>query len=521
MGNLDCARTAVTSADPSRRLARYRVSSRVVMGAEAKSSSIERGGPLLGVAKLVFLLAAYGTTLALTRLLDPDEVGRYHVIARLIAVPNMILIQTVTFSVSRPLAEQYLQGFPAYDALRRRGFRLAALLGGGVSLIFLASASGLAAALRDPTLRDPILVVAPISAIYAFYAVNIGTLNATRFFSRQASLDIFMASCKAGLIVGAAALGLGLATTVGGFTVASAMALTLSFVLVRSARPKSAEGREATSEVPPMAAFAGVLLLFTAITNGLLSADLLILKHFANSASRQAEVGYYASAQLVAQVPYSLLNALSLLIFPLVASLKGPEQKERLDRYVAATIRVALLLLVLMATVAQSSAEEVQALLFPGAYGSAAQALKRLVWGYSGYSLAVIAAWIMNSHRRHRSALVLVAVPLSSAIFLVSRWAPEAGGMGAADAVVVSGAIGGGLALVAVGRVFGAWPSPMFALKLAGLASVVWWVAGRWSPHGKLGILLELTVSTVIFVGLVFVTKIVTWKELRELRRAG
>ena len=70
------------------------------------------GGLLLGLAKLVFLVAAYATSIALTHLISPTVFGRYYVVARLIAVPNMVIIQTLLFAVSRPMAAQREAGLP-------------------------------------------------------------------------------------------------------------------------------------------------------------------------------------------------------------------------------------------------------------------------------------------------------------------------------------------------------------------------------------------------------------------------
>ena len=47
----------------------------------------------------------------------------------------MVIIYTLLFSVSRPLADQHDDGFPAYLPLRRRGLKLAAALRNDTSLV--------------------------------------------------------------------------------------------------------------------------------------------------------------------------------------------------------------------------------------------------------------------------------------------------------------------------------------------------------------------------------------------------
>lgn len=476
----------------------------------------------LGAAKLWFLVASYATTVALTHLLSATEYGRYSVVSRLIAVPNMVIIYTIMFSVSRPLAAQFERGCPDYEALRARGVRLALVLGGPTALAFFLGAPLFAGLLSKPVLADPIRVVAPISVIYALYAVNLGTLNAVRRFPRQATLDIAMAATKAGLMIVAAAAGLGLAATLGGFTLASLVALALSVVMVRGVRPTptGAPGR-----MDSMASLAGLLVVFTALVNLLQSVDMLVLSRFASDAAREDAVGFYASAQQIALVPYSLMNALALLAFPLIASIDQQREPEKVRLYVGQTAKVCIVLLAFMASIASASSQDVQALLFPKAYGAAADELRLLVWGFSGYSFAVTSAWILNSAKRSRSAVLLVALPLLAVVGIELALVPTMFTSGAALAVAIAGALAFVAASVALAKNFSAHvPLATVARVLACIAVVegIAWIfpATPGGMVGKLVILAKLGVLAVAFVGTALVTRTVTVAELKGLRRA-
>ncbi len=479
------------------------------------TADLAKGGLLLGVAKLVFLLATYVTSTTLAWLVDPRVFGQYNVVARLIAIPNMVVIQTLLFAVSRPMAAEFDMGHPSYGILRRRGFRLALLLGGTISAGFFVGAPVLAEQFRDHEIAWPLRVVAPISLLYALYAVNVGTLNATRRFSLQASLDMFMAVTKAALILAAAFAGGSLAAAFGGFTLASALALTLSVVFVAKTRPLTTP--RARGEVPGLAAFAGVLVAFTAAVNLLQSVDLLFLKRFA--ADDPDAVGFYSGAQLVALVPYSLMNAASLIMFPLIATLHATRDRETTRRYVTKTLEVTMLLLTFMSSVAASAADGVITLLFPKAYGSAVDVLRLTVWGTSGYSVLVTTAWILNSSKQSRMALVLVGTTLASLSMACLMWIPQAGAAGAARSVALAGAVGCGCALFAAARVFGAVPRISYLARLAAAALLVELGARMVHPSSRAGVLLELVLLASIFVIVVVVTRVVTWRELQELRR--
>ncbi len=478
------------------------------------------GGAWLGLAKLWFLIAGYGLNVALTHLIAESTYGQYQTVARAVAVPNMVIIYTVMFAVSRPLSAEFDDGVPNYQAIRRHGLRLALVLGALASGTMFLAAPALAGWWNDDALTMPLRVVAPISLIYALYAVNVGTLNALRRFTSQASLDITMATLKAGFMAAAAALALGLTWVVAGFTTAAGCALALSVVLVVRARPKA----QPTSEAPPMARFAAALIVFTAVLNLLQSSDLLILSSFSETEALKKQTGYYSSAQLVAWVPYSLMNAVALVAFPFVASFVKSGVTEETRGYVGSVATFGLSLLALMSAVAAAAAHEVQSLLFPSAYSAASDHLRLLVFGYSGYSFANTVAWMCNSAGRNRAALIIVSAPLLTAVSLAFILCPDLHAEGAAIAVVTAGSVATIIGLIALRSVFEVSPPWAHLAKLVA-AVVLTLVVGAFVDVptaglvGKLAIVGKLALLTVVFVGFALATKAVTIAQIRGMIR--
>lgn len=482
------------------------------------ASQLGKGGLSLGFAKLFFLLAGYAVSITLTRLVSPATFNDYTVVSQIIAIPNMVLIQTLLFAVSRPMSAEFGEGLPSYRGLRRRGFRLAVVLGGLTAAVFLLGAAPFTTyALNDPSLAEPLRVVGVIPLIYAAYAVNVGTLNALRCFQFQAGLDIFMAMTKTALIIGAAMLGYGLTEILGGFTFASLLALGLSVLFVSRNRPKVTG--EAQGPLPKMAEFTGLLLIFTAGVNLLQALDLMLLKHFTTSEAQKTAAGFYSSANLVARVPYSMMNAVSLVMFPLIASLHAQRDQVQIQRYVAATARVSVLLLCFMSSVGASAAPEVQRLLFPSAYAAAEGELRMLVWGFSGFSLTVTAAWIFNSSQRSSVALGLIAVPLLTVAAAGFTLVPEHFTVGAAGSVAIGGAAGALVSLLALAWAFRAALPLAFIAKLALAIAAVEGASRLFTPGGKVMILVKLALLVLVFVGVAGATRAVTPGELRELRK--
>jgi O-antigen/teichoic acid export membrane protein len=174
-----------------------------------------------------------------------------------------------------------------------------------------------------------------------------------------------------------------------------------------------------------------------------------------------------------------------------------------------------------MASVAGGAAAEVQRLLFPSAYGSAAGDLRWMVWGYSGYSLAVTSAWILNSGGRSRVALGVVLSVLVAVSVAATLWVPTLGNAGAARAVALAGGIGAVGALWALAWAFRAWPPGSFVLKLALAVAATAVVGELWAPDGKVLALVKLVALTLTFGAVVFGTKAITRAQLEALRRAG
>lgn len=478
------------------------------------------GGAWLGLAKLWFLVAGYGLNVALTHLIAEGTFGQYQTVARAVAVPNMVIIYTVMFAVSRPLSGEFEQGVPNYAAIRKHGLRLAGLLGAAATGTMLLAAPMLADWWHDKSLTTPLRVVAPISLVYALYAVNVGTLNALRKFKFQATLDITMATLKTGFMAAAAAMALGLTWIVAGFTTAATCVLTLSLLLVARARPAP----KPTTGAPPIAGFAAALILFTLMLNLLQSADLLILQSSSTTPELKAQTGYYSSAQLIAWVPYSLMAAVALVAFPFVASITESGDEAKTKKYVAAVAMTAFTLLAFMSSVAASAASEVQSLLFPSAYSAAAEHLRLLVFGFSGYSFANTVAWMCNSAGHKRAALMIVAVPLLTAVPLALALCPGQHAHGAAIAVSIAGAAATVAGLTGLLNVFGVPPPLGHIAKLVAAVAAVY-IVGTVVPVptaglvGKLAIVGKLGLLAVTFIGVAFATKALTVAQLRQLRR--
>ncbi len=495
-----------------------RMVARMRRALDAIRHTLHSGVTLLAIAKLNFMVAAYATTLVLTRLVDPTTFGSYNVVARWIAVPNMVLVQSIMYAVSRPLAAEYEQGMPSYVALRRRGFSLALGIGVPIAIAMFALAPWLAARANDPELTSAFRIVAPICAVYAVYAVNVGTLNARQHFGFQAALDIVMALSKAGLTIAAAAIGLSLAGMFGGFTLASVFSLVCSAAFIqRLGKPPSAS---AMRNAPTMTGYLLLLMAFTAGSNALSMTDITVLKFLARTPDEHTAVGFYSSAQLVALIPFLIMNALSGFAFPMVASLSNHADVGFRRAYVSRVVTFALVLLVFMSTVAGATARGVQLLLFRAEYAEAAPGLTLMVWGYAGFGLLSVSCWILSSARESIAAfgsMIVTAIVFGASAHVLAN----AFGAAAMPAIVLGvGVLAGVLAVAIVRLRLGAGAS-WKTLAALGVCTTVLLLAGReWMPTTRPLIVVKLAGLSVTFVAGLRLLGYDMFAELKTLRRA-
>ena len=206
-----------------------------------------------------------------------------------------------------------------------------------------------------------------------------------------------------------------------------------------------------------------------------------------------------------------------------IAAIDG-QQRAKVRLYVTQTAKVTVVLLAFMSAVGSCCAREIQMLLFPSAYASVASELRLMVWGFSGYSLAVTVAWILNSAKRPRLAVTLVAVPLVVVVAGAQLLVPSQFTGGAAWAVAAAGLAAAIAALLALRTSFGAQLSLAQLLRIGVCVALVELLAWLWPVTstaglvGKLAIVAKLVVLAIAFVVAALGTRVISVAELRGLR---
>ncbi len=373
----------------------------------------------LTAAKLVFMVAGYAVYFTLPRLLTAAEFGNYGVIIGLLNVFNMVLITGTIQAVSKFVSERENLERP----IRRAANRIQAVIGGSIFLILLLGAPLFARFFNDLSLTSAIRCGAFVPLFYSFYAVSVGSLNGRKMFTHQAGLDITFATLKTAGILTMASLGFGIIGAISGFSLAAGIILGISLILI--ARHQVTEIREAFP-VKTLLSFEIWVMLITFLINLLINIDLFMVKSLLETDVASIHAGYYTAVQTFARIPYTLVVAVSLVIFPLVSKSTFEDDLEQTKTYIRTTLRMTLIFVMPIAVIFASMPETFLTFVYPDAYAAGAGALSILPVGEAIFALMFIAVTIITGSGNPKVSIIITALALlvdaGACLILIPRY---------------------------------------------------------------------------------------------------
>jgi len=462
-----------------------------------------RGALFIGAAKVFFMLSGFIQQTLLTRIVSPAGYGAFGAVNSAVSIVNNTVVQFTVQGVSKFTAEDDRQA----DAVKRGALRIMAVVGVVLALGFFAAAPLLADFEKAPGYVPYYRIAALIPALYAVYAVFIGSVNGLRKFRVQAGFDMTFSTAKTVLLLGLAALG-GVSGAFAGF------ALAAVFIVVTAARvvglPRAGGGP--AFPMRRLATFLSAVFGYNFLLNIELLYDQPLLHHFAGLVDPEmgkVMAGHYQALRTLALLPYQALLVVTFVIFPLVSRATFEQDRERTRAYVAQTLRYALILATAMGVALGARPSALVAIAFGPTYAEAAGALPILVVGECSLAVLCVSCAILNASGRATTSLALMAVTVVIGVGAAFVLVPHAAfGPAMLQAAAVATSLGmvtgflGAMVYLRL-RLGGNVPLPS-ALRVAaaGTAAVL---VGHFLPgHGKLvGIAITILVAVVYLVVLV------------------
>lgn len=310
-----------------------------------------RGGLVIGLAKVSFILFGFAQQLALPAILERSGYGSIGTVLAVVGIVNNVIVAASIQGVSRVVSSAPAdQRESAYGRVLRLHFLLAAVAGGG----FAVAAPYLASFVSRPDLAPHIRVTAGVAFLYALYAPLIGGLNGKRRFVEQAGLDIFYGGLRFVTTVGGAFLFSrmlgrdGVMGGVVGFCVAAAVIVPLALW-----RAGAGKGGGTEPSLRTYGGFVAPVLVGAAGVAQLLQTDFVLFSRFAGQAATRMAmpdqaaselVAVYRALQLFSFLPYQLLMSVTFVLFPMLAKARAEGDTEAIRSYTRTGVRLAFLL---------------------------------------------------------------------------------------------------------------------------------------------------------------------------------
>lgn len=490
-----------------------------------------RGALLLTMAKGFFVVGGLAVQLGLPRLLrSPEEYGLYAAATALLAIFTNTLTQACVQTTSK-YASESAEG--EAGASLRRSLVLAVLMGGTLSLSLAALADVIAErALHDPLVGPLLRVLAALPIAYAIYSTAIGQLNGEHQFARQARLDASFTFVRTTGLLGGGALALGALGAVIGFATAAAVMACVGLAFVGFGRG----GTNISSRA--WLAFFFAIALHQLALNGLLQLDVELLKSrvasiamdsgvlAVDAASRASlQAGLYRAAQSVAFVPYQLILAVTLVLFPTVARATTLGDERGARTAVRGALRFAVIALVLTSAPIAGGGDAAIRVLFDARYAPGGDALAVLALGQIAFTLFVVGSTAISGAGSPfvvaLSAAVGVMVTVGVAYVGIDAVGPDGSVRVAAAVGAASGCLVAlGIVLVLVAQRFGAGALPWVSLARGSLAAAAGFSTAHFVPHaGRLDSLLALVLGALASLAVLALSRELGADDVALVRR--
>ena len=406
------------------------MSDKEVAGETAGEDTVKtagRGFLVITMAKVWFLVTAAAVQLGLPIVFGSAELfGVFKIVTEAIGLANMVVLTATLQAVSKLVSEQPDRA----NAMIRLAVKLQMVVGVPVWLAYAAFSPQIAESFNDPSLVNLLRLSSLIILFYAFYAISIGYLNGVKEFVKQALIDMGFATLKMVGILGLVALGFGVVGAVSGFVGAAAIvcvgAAAWVWLLMRQREGAQAEGPPPAGALKRLAGYLVLIMLYTFALNGLMRADLFMLKSVA--ASMPAEfagaedlfklmsdkfAGFYGAVLNLARIPYQGVIAVTFVIFPLISAATFADDIETTRGYIRSTFRYCILLIASVAILLAFNSDSLIAGLYSADYQAASTALAVLSVSIIFFALFYVATTMIIGAGHPVVAVVVMGISMA------------------------------------------------------------------------------------------------------------
>jgi O-antigen/teichoic acid export membrane protein len=482
---------------------------RAARGGAPVAKNVTRGS-VLGMAAqgwqmlTAFLLYAY-----LARRLGPLLFGDWRVVLSLLAWFEVF----VTSSVARVATKAISESPADAPGLARGAYLGQAIVAGTAFVAVQLTAPAIAAALGDPSLTLLIRISALDIPLFGALTIASAVVLGLQRYDRQALAWLVYATAKAALIFGLVATGASVAGALIGNALSSVVGFAAMLVLTRRVEPR-------TKPIWPMVGAmiaSSVPFLALSLVEGVgQHADLWLVSGLV---AARGDVGLYAAATVLAEVPVFLFLGLNRVIFPSVAGAMAEGDRARADRYTTAAVRTALIVTVMAVAFVAASGREAIQLVYSSEYAGAFVPLVLLMVAGLGRTIQATCTEVLMAEDRRRAALGILAATVLLEIVLVAVLVKNFGLVGAAAGAAGSALVAAVWCGAALRRSVG-WRPVATLLRAVIAAGAVGLVLAYARPTGAY-LLAALPLTVLAYLAGLTVLREFSAEDLASMRAAS
>lgn len=471
-------------------------------------NSVARGSVLGMVGQGWHLLTAFALYAYLARELGPALFGRWGVVLSVLAWFELFVTAGAAKVATKRISEEKTQA----GGIAGGTYVAQAVVGAALFLAVVLLAPLLADLLGHPAFTTLLRVSALDIPLYGAFMAASAVVLGTGRYGRQGIGWIVYSSAKAGLVATLVALGY----SVTGALIGNALASVVGLAAMALPRGKSVavdfSGSRSTAYALTLAS--GPFLALALLEGFVQHVDLWLVSGII---TRRVDVGLYAAATVLAEIPVFLFLGLNRVIFPSVAGARAAGCLELADRYTAQAVRAALIITAMGVGLAAGAGRQVLEFVYSRPYAAGFIPLVFLMSAGLGRTVQATCTEVLMAQDRRRLAVgILFGTVVAEVAFVV---------LGSVTRGITGAAIGAAAATVSSGFIALMSLRGAFGMSMAGTAvraitssGVLAWVLALFNPPAGLMPLVILGVSGA-YVGLLLAAGEFTARD-REMVRA-
>ncbi len=486
------------------------------------AATISKGTAWLTFNQLIFMGTSYLTYMVLARILGAALFGVYGVVIGLVTVLTMVLITGTQQVVAKFISETPEQA----EEIKKKAFQLQLIFAGSITIIYFALSPLIAYLLHDATLMQYIQLSALIILFHSLFSVFMGYFNGLKKFKQQALYTACYHFVRMLLTIGFVFLGYKVFGAITAFVIASFLFFTVCLIFIGFKKEKNelknSQNKNLntakTITTKRFITFTIPIMLSTIVLYLIMNIDLFLIKALSATTTANQLAGYYTAVQTIARIPYFLVAALPVVLFPLVSNTTFRENSEKTKYYMERGIRYTLLIIIPLAAMLAATAKQILPLLYSQEYAVGSTTLFILVFGMALLAFFTLLTTYIASANKPNTAFLLSTITLAITIvlnyILIKKYSIE----GAAVATTIALLIGTIIAMIYIYRKYNTCiPINSFAKIL--YAAIIMYIVAWFIPWKGYLLIGEYGILAAIYLAILYLSKEINDEDKNIMKR--